>query len=310
MKKILNSKLMLPIMLLLLVAAEYGMPQTPLGSAPAAQTATVPLDPVLEAKKSELLAKGSDLMRSPEDRMASLNQLLKLDPNNIAALEKRNQVFKEIEGLNQKKSEEEKKKLSLRENQNKLDSSLATASSALAAGNLGAARKALAPLDQANSRVAQLTSRINALENIKSQKLVALSVFGGVLLAGLGALVIRSLRPKKMAFRVMDGVDAGYIIPIDRPRVRVGSNPDHSDIVIADDNRRISRVHFELFRSGNRWYVRDLSSNGTLVNDEPMVKGETVLVKPGDMIILADSATLEFFKPSKEELQQANAGGM
>jgi hypothetical protein len=313
MKKILHCVLIAPFILMLLFsAAKYCMPQTPPGGGPAAPVAQTPapLDPAQEAKKSELLAKGSDETRSLDERKKALDDLLKLDPNNLAAIDKRNQVRKEIAVRDQKKSEEEKNKLTLSESQSKFNSAIAVATAALGVGNLGKAKAALAPLDQTNSQVTQLTSRIRGLERIRSQKLITLCVFGGVLIAGLGALVVRSLRSKKMAFRVMDGVDEGYVIPIEAPRVRVGSNPDHSEIVIADDSRRISRVHFELYRSGNRWYVRDLSSNGTKVNDQPLTRGETALVKPGDMISLADAVTLEFFAASKEVLQQANAGGV
>jgi|WetSurMetagenome_2_1015567.scaffolds.fasta_scaffold77042_2 hypothetical protein len=333
MKKILHIALITPMVLMsILLAAEYCRPQndsqnapaqtsapqttTPQPAAsqappqqPATSQAAAPQPSALDAKKNALLLKGIDPTISLEGRKAALDQLIKLDPNNREAIEKRGQVYKELEAEKSKQAEEENKSRRKLEDEKKIKDIQTSIEKAIKKGDIGAAKKALNNLDPTGPQAKEYMKQIADLQWKNLQKWLGLGVIGASLLAGLVALIIRGMRPKRMAFRVMDGVDADYIFPIENPRVRVGSNPDHSDIVITDDSHRISRVHFELYRSGNRYFVRDLSSNGTKVNDQKLNRGETVPVKPGDVISLADAARLEFFVAGKEVLQQVNAGG-
>lgn len=56
-----------------------------------------------------------------------------------------------------------------------------------------------------------------------------------------------------------------------------------SDIQINDN--AISRKHLKIFRIGNRFFIEDLkSTNGTLINGEPIASGESYEVGEGDNI--------------------------
>lgn len=68
-------------------------------------------------------------------------------------------------------------------------------------------------------------------------------------------------------------------------RVTVGRGPS-CDCLLHEDS--VSRRHAELWRDGERWYMRDLGSrNGTRVNGIRVL--EPVEVRPGDRVALGDA---------------------
>jgi hypothetical protein len=102
---------------------------------------------------------------------------------------------------------------------------------------------------------------------------------------GTVAIVVEALaEPTELALRVRRGLplDARYARV--RSPVTVGRDST-CDLVLADP--RASRRHAEIVRDGNAWRVRDLgSSNGTLLNAEPIVESELGL---GDVLTVGDS---------------------
>jgi hypothetical protein len=311
MKTILRFTLITPVFLMLFLAQGYAVQQTSPATAAAVQGAA-PQDPALQAKIDELMAKGLDETKSLEERKAAYDQVLSLKRNDRDAILGRNQVIEKIKARDQQKATAESESKAKNARDEEFNSIYSDAMGAVRAQNLPRARTLLdrlRTLNPADDRVKELQRTFESVNSVARGKIIGLCIFIGGLLAGVIALIVRGMRPKRMAFKVMDGPDAGYVFPIEHPRVRVGSNSDHSDIALTDENRRISRVHFELYRSGNRYFVRDLSSNGTKVNDKQLTRGETAQLKPGDVISLADVASLEFFVAGKEVLQQVNAGG-
>ena len=83
---------------------------------------------------------------------------------------------------------------------------------------------------------------------------------------------------------ITQGPDKGRVIPIPSDAVVVGRDPACQ---IALSDAQVSRRHFRLSRSQERWTLFDLnSSNGTLLNGE-QVRSQTI--KNGDIVILGET---------------------
>ncbi len=80
----------------------------------------------------------------------------------------------------------------------------------------------------------------------------------------------------------IDGPFKGEINEYLSPVVTLGRHPD-CDVVFPEDMRNISRRHAEIQREGNRFLLRDTSSNGTFVNGK---QNAEVFLKNGDVLIL------------------------
>lgn len=87
---------------------------------------------------------------------------------------------------------------------------------------------------------------------------------------------------------VIEGPQKGQTIEFSGETVFVGRSSTN-DLQIFDSS--ISRKHIKLFRLENLVFVEDLkSTNGTLVNGEPIEPGEGVQVEEGDIISLGHTA--------------------
>src|SRR5712691_7353548 len=92
----------------------------------------------------------------------------------------------------------------------------------------------------------------------------------------------------------VSGVDKDQVEVFEIDRVRVGRNPDNDLRFDGDDARQVSRYHAEIYREGERYFVKDLQSrNGTFVRggriDQPVQLNE------GDaMQFAAGGPTLRF----------------
>jgi adenylate cyclase len=87
---------------------------------------------------------------------------------------------------------------------------------------------------------------------------------------------------------VIEGPQKGQTIEFSGETVFVGRSSTN-DLQIFDSS--ISRKHIKLFRLENLVFVEDLkSTNGTLVNGEPIEPGEGVQVEEGDTISLGHTA--------------------
>ncbi len=102
---------------------------------------------------------------------------------------------------------------------------------------------------------------------------------------GTVAIAVETLAaPTELALRVRRGLPLGASYALVRSPAIVGRD-SACDLVLADP--RASRRHAEIVRDGDAWRVRDLgSSNGTLLNAEPIVESELGL---GDVLRIGDS---------------------
>src|ERR1044072_7960124 len=75
------------------------------------------------------------------------------------------------------------------------------------------------------------------------------------------------------------------------PVVSVGRRPDNT-IWLEDSD--VSKYHAVIERRGALYFITDLgSSNGTTVNNEPLVAQRTL--RDGDLICLGGNSTLQFY---------------
>jgi two-component system, cell cycle response regulator len=101
---------------------------------------------------------------------------------------------------------------------------------------------------------------------------------------------MRQETQKRACFVIIDGIEAGRIIPLDPVKITLGRDPECS-VVLGDDS--ISRFHAEVELQGpENAVIRDLeSTNGTFVGGERI--RETRLSK-GDKVLLGRRTILKF----------------
>lgn len=125
-------------------------------------------------------------------------------------------------------------------------------------------------------------------------------------LAGIGVCVV--LGGIYLAFRqhyvieIIAGPNKGRVFTLKQNEIVIGSvglaeengELTGADIVLDDTRQHISREHCRVERVGRKFYLTDLSSTGTTLNQVKLTKGQAYLLQAGDEILLADAAELLF----------------
>lgn len=103
----------------------------------------------------------------------------------------------------------------------------------------------------------------------------------------IGDTVLINHQPQKAAPRlVYTGNDSFQDIFIDTFPFTIGKMPDTSDCII--ENSLISRIHARFYFKDNSYYVEDMhSSNGTCINDSPILPHTMTEINDGDFITFA-----------------------
>lgn len=84
-----------------------------------------------------------------------------------------------------------------------------------------------------------------------------------------------------------NGPEAGKELRLTARRTRIGKPAGHADI--CTDSPAVSRLHAEIVRRGEAFYIRDMNSrNGTRVNGEILSGNTEKLLHDGDRLTLAD----------------------
>ena len=100
--------------------------------------------------------------------------------------------------------------------------------------------------------------------------------------------LIDDFEVKKIKIKGIDGPSDINIV-IDKDNFILGSSQNTADGVITF-NKAISRKHCSIRKNGDKYYITDLgSSNGTFVNGVKLMQGESIEIKVGDKIKLANS---------------------
>lgn len=100
---------------------------------------------------------------------------------------------------------------------------------------------------------------------------------------GLGRLIITT------------GPQEGEVIVLKLDEITIGRATTNYTWEIGLQDPSVSRPHAQLKREGKGWRLLDLnSSNGTLVNNDPVLPGDGCVLQDGDIILMG--ATLMLFR--------------
>jgi hypothetical protein len=175
----------------------------------------------------------------------------------------------------------------------------AEASQALYTGDFARAKRLIdeaLTLDPQNGAVAALAQRITREYNdfwiLRSIKWSAL---GASALAGLGLLWAWLKRRRYVgSLEMIEGPQPGETFRLEKERTVLGALPAETDWPIVDLSRKISRRHCEITKMGRRYFLTDLSTNGTEINGQRVAASEPVLLRRGDTIALSEDVVLRF----------------
>lgn len=272
-------------------------------------------DAVAQAQAADLAA--DTTVAHVKERIARWRQVQLIDPQNVVAAGALQQALGDLQQANERAL---KAGTAGDQVKGEINAKLDAARSAVLSKNwLTAEQNASAVLAvDPNNAVAQgLIAEARAgkrVDDVKRQAMFIIPILV-VLAAGLVVVVkwgakYREDRQKKAdevaakraaVLQVVDGVGRGRLVTIDKekPIFKIGSamgtgDTEKNDLVISDSAAQVSRFHCTLIRKGGDYYLVDASMNGTLLNGDPVKRGEHVLVEDGDEITVADVSRLKF----------------
>jgi len=92
------------------------------------------------------------------------------------------------------------------------------------------------------------------------------------------------------------------ILSLGRLEMMEGMSANDIVLTLPDEEatRRISRWHCELRRRPTGYVLRAVSSQSTIVDGQPVARGEDLPIVPGSVVVLSGVMTLRFFSPQFE----------
>ena len=276
--------------------------------AQAAQLAAALGTPTPQARRQVAQLMSQALTTSnPEQQMKLYDQVVRIDPNNAAAVQGYKDAAAKIAAEQQQQQQIETQtqheKLSASEQDRQVSDALIAAQSAFLGGNLKQADTMLRVAERlapGNPVARDLRARVAASFSLRHRLFFLGSGLGSLALLSLIILFWR--RRSRVRFPVLHvvyGIDQGRLFPVDRDVVRIGGIPQSggqkNDIVIQDVEHMISRFHCEVHKKDGTFYLIDTnSSNGTNVNGELVRPNQPVVLRKGAKIDLGGSAVLQF----------------
>jgi FHA domain len=132
--------------------------------------------------------------------------------------------------------------------------------------------------------------------------LVALAVRAGMKKREENVKKAEDAAAKRSAvLQVVDGVARGKLVTIDKEKTvfKIGAatgaqESEKNDLVISDSAAQVSRYHCTLVRKDGEYFVVDSSINGTVINGEPLKRGDHYPLEDGDEITIAQVSRLKF----------------
>lgn len=250
----------------------------------------------------------------PQQQMQLYDQVVRIDPNNAAAVQGYKDAAAKIaaqqQDLQQKQSQTQQQLLSVSQRDRQVSDSLIAAQSSFLGGNLKQTDTSLRVVERLapdNPVARDLRARVNSALSLR-HRLVFLGSGAGILaLLGSGTLFWRWRRQARFpVLQIVQGLDQGRFYPLDRDVVRIGGiaqlGGQRNDIVVRDVEHMISRFHCEVHKRGGNFYLVDAnSSNGTNVNGEVVPPNQPIVLRKGAKIDLGGSAMLLFDFEKKRE---------
>lgn len=84
----------------------------------------------------------------------------------------------------------------------------------------------------------------------------------------------------------LSSIDNTSVVYTSTSRSFIVGRGEQADVIISEDG--ISRAHSQFINYGSNYFVKDLgSTNGTFINDLPLVSGEVYLLRTGDIVRFA-----------------------
>lgn len=234
----------------------------------------------------EQVVQTTDLQR----KLDLLNQMVAIDFNNTFALQERERVRQQLEALTAEQQEQ------MRLESQRADARKA-AQEAYEAEDWQAAKEAyekVLELDEEDEQARRRLTYVEAQLKSEAQLWWFKLILGILLLVGLlvgGYFWWTRRRPK---LQVLAGPEVGRVFKLDKDEVSLGALESEVDFVFSDSERRISRQHCVISRAAKGYVITDFSTNGTLLNGEPIPYGEPVPLRRGDQISLADAVYIRF----------------
>lgn len=93
---------------------------------------------------------------------------------------------------------------------------------------------------------------------------------------------MRFFEKQTYALKAITGKDKGELYPLDAPELKIGRYYDN-DIIIQDII--VSRRHAKITKTDNHFIFKDLSTNGSYINDKKIIYDEIIL-NEGDIITI------------------------
>jgi len=241
----------------------------------------------------------------PQEQMQLYDQVIKIDPNNSAAIQGYKEAQQKLEQEQQQQAQQQQASQTQQakegEAEKQLQSSLASAEASFLGGHIRDANSSLLIAERiapSNPMVSDLRSRINAAMSLRRRLYFTGGAVGLAALFGGGFFLFRRRRSSKHpVLEVLQGLDQGRKYPLDRDVVRIGAvvqdGGQKNDIVVRDVEHLVSRFHCELIRRDGRLLLKDMnSSNGTKVNGEAVLPGRSIPLKRGARIDLGGTVVL------------------
>ena len=248
----------------------------------------------------------------PAKQVEYYSEILKLDPSNQIAYERRKEAQGRLEQQQQKQRQEEEARRQ-EESKNKAEKANAEWNLQRKQEAMDGAIESLIRDDTDQMKAAKdkiedvlkvnpsdpelisLKARIeDRIQTAKFFFIARIALLVLVLIGLIFGLYYWLLRKKQGVLEVVEGAGTGQVLAIEKEAVKIGSIEAENDLVISDEKKRISRLHCEIFRSGRNFFIKDLSTNGTKVNDQNVESGRPARIRKGDRISLANEATLVF----------------
>ena len=241
----------------------------------------------------------------PKKQLEIYETILNINPDDalaitrVEALQKQIAEKTEIDQKAQIEAEEEKARRQLLSDA--LRSGMADLVEAKRTGSsepLTRARQALATArkyaNAGDTEVDQLQAQIDQeAQNQRTRRIEVWAFIGLLAAAAIGGLVLVVLR-RGGALEMIAGPQPGQTFPLKKEMTSIGALAGEVDWPISDPHRKISRRHCEILRSGRHFFVVDRSTNGTLLNGQPLRNGEPALLRRGDQIGLAGDVVIRF----------------
>lgn len=251
------------------------------------------------------------------ERMTRWTQVMLLEPTNVVAQNALQQARDDLKAANEralqlgKADQSTKDVIAERLNQAEID---------IRAQNWTTAEQHLRFVldqDSSNLRAKSLLPELEKGRRIDDLKRQAMYVIPALVVLAAGLVLVvkfgakyREDRQKKVdelaakrtaVLQVVDGIGRGKLVTIDKDKTifKIGSaagagDGEKNDFILSDSAQLVSRYHCTLIRKDGDYFLVDASMNGTVVNGDPVKRGEHYRLEDGDEITLAEVSRLKF----------------